>query len=76
MKISQLTWSNTFSGELSSWYDELDARLMSILGVRGACKVVVVVATHSCDCCDMDMDDGLCLVCGKTPAGPPFDSIA
>lgn len=52
---------------------------MSIRGVSGACKVVVVgAAPESWDCCDMDMDDGLNLLCGNTPAGPgtPLDSIA
>lgn len=73
---ASLTWSNTFSGELSSWYDELDARLISILGVNGAIKLVVTApVVDSCDCWLIWIDDGLFLW-GKTPAGLPFGSMS
>lgn len=76
MPGEKLTWSNTFSGELSSWYDELDARLISIRGVNGAIKLVVTApVVDSCDCWLIWIDDGLFL-CGKTPAGLPFASIS
>lgn len=70
-----VTWSKTFSGELSSWYDELDARLISIRGVSGAVKLVVVTVAvaASCDCWLIWIDEGLFLW-GNTPAGL-LDSI-
>ena len=72
------TWSKTFSGELSSWYELLDARLISILGVNGAIRLVVTLAApvvvDSCDSWLIWIDDGLFL-CGKTPAGLPLDSM-
>lgn len=71
----KITWSKTFSGELSSWYDELDARLISIRGVNGAVKLVLTTAVgDSCDCWLIWIDVGLFL-CGKTPAGLPLDSM-
>lgn len=75
--IKCLTWSNTFSGELSSWYEELEARLISIRGVSGAVKVVgfvtlLIGVSDSCDCWLIWMEPGL-LRCGNTPV--PRDSI-
>lgn len=76
MKSHWFTWSKTFSGELSSWYDELDARLISIRGVNGAVKLVVgPPVVDSCDCWLIWIDVGLFLW-GKTPAGLPFGSMS